>query len=263
MTTVLRALLIGGLLVAAGMLLDRRLQSPQHELRARDARIAELDRTLEAREQDLDALRGEVSSRNARIDELMREVGARDRLIAELETAARLMRVDHRIARLEVLEQTTDADDPSRVRTRVRFAELGEDGRELGTPRVATIEGRTAYVEALVVKFGDAHVAAGDAWRGTSICLFTRLFGDRQRPQDGTPIDAVGVRPTAYDGGDDELPFEADLWTRFWDYAHDPQAAAAAGVRAIHGEAPFVELRPGRSYRVELRASGGLTIVPE
>jgi hypothetical protein len=35
------------------------------------------------------------------------------------------------------------------------------------------------------------------------------------------------------------------------------------GVRAIHGEAPFIELRPGKTYRIELRASGGLTLVPE
>jgi len=36
-----------------------------------------------------------------------------------------------------------------------------------------------------------------------------------------------------------------------------------ADVRAIHGEAPFMELRPCKSYRVELRASGGLSIVAE
>jgi hypothetical protein len=28
----------------------------------------------------------------------------------------------------------------------------------------------------------------------------------------------------------------------------------------MHGEAPSIELRPGKTYRVELRASGGLTI---
>ena len=40
-------------------------------------------------------------------------------------------------------------------------------------------------------------------------------------------------------------------------------AAAEKGVRAIHGEAPFIEVRPGRSYKVELRASGGLSIRAE
>jgi len=263
MMTVLRTLVIGGLLVVVGMVLDRRLQSPRHELRVRDERIGELGQQLERRARDVEVLRERLAARDARVDELMREVGARDRAIAELEAAAALMRVDHRLARLEVLEQSSDPDDPDAVRTRVRFTEVDGDGDALGTPRVVEIEGRTAYVEALVVKFDDEHVAAGDAWRGTSICLFTRLFGDRQRPEQGAEIDPVGARPSAYHTGDDELPYERDLWERFWDYAHDPAAAAEAGVRAIHGEAPFVELRPGRSYRVELRASGGLTIAPE
>ena len=41
------------------------------------------------------------------------------------------------------------------------------------------------------------------------------------------------------------------------------QLARQMGVRAIHGEAPFIETRPGKTYSVELRASGGLTIQSE
>ena len=36
--------------------------------------------------------------------------------------------------------------------------------------------------------------------------------------------------------------------------------AESQGVRAIHGEAPFMKVRPGQSYEVELRSSGGLSI---
>ena len=53
------------------------------------------------------------------------------------------------------------------------------------------------------------------------------------------------------------------LWMRFWDYANDPEEAASVGVRAIHGEAPFIELREGSSYLVELRSSGGLSLTKE
>ena len=55
----------------------------------------------------------------------------------------------------------------------------------------------------------------------------------------------------------------AELWRRFWDYANDRELAERAGLRAVHGEAPFIELRPGGRYSVELRASGGLSIRPE
>jgi hypothetical protein len=119
------------------------------------------------------------------------------------------------------------------------------------------------YIETLVIKFGDQYVEEGDTLRGTSICLFRRLFGEDQPPTGGTPVDAVGIHPAVYGGDDVPDPFYGELWSRFWDYANDPDLARAKGVRALHGEAPFIELREGRTYRVELRSSGGLTIRAE
>ena len=57
--------------------------------------------------------------------------------------------------------------------------------------------------------------------------------------------------------------FEQELWSRFWDYANDRRLAESLGVRALQGEAPYMQLRPGKSYRVELRSSGGLNIITE
>ena len=56
---------------------------------------------------------------------------------------------------------------------------------------------------------------------------------------------------------------ERDLWANFWEYANNPAKAKKAGVRAAHGEAPSIRLQVGKRYRVELRASGGLSIVPD
>jgi len=136
-------------------------------------------------------------------------------------------------------------------------------GEPLGEARRCTIDGRVAYVDALVIKFDDEFVEQGDALRGTSLCLFRRLFGEYQFPSEGFPLDTEGQRPLPYAADDADPGFETRLWTKFWDYAHDPDAVAAAGVRAMHGEAPYMELRPGKTYRVELRASGGLSVEPE
>ena len=114
--------------------------------------------------------------------------------------------------------------------------------------------------QALDAEFDDRFVEAGDALRGTAICLFRRLFGENQSPSDGVPIDPAGEQPLVYAGDEPPPPLHRDLWNRFWEYANDPDLARERGVRAIHGEAPFIELRPGKRYRVELRASGGLTI---
>ncbi len=204
----------------------------------------------------------ELRVRDERIAELDREVATRGRRIQELEFRLELLKIDHRVARIDVLEQGPAPNEPGAIQTTVRFVELDGRGEPVGEGQVASVRGDRVYLESLVIKFDDAHVEAGDFLRGTSVCLFTRVFGEGTAPEAGTPIDSAGTRPHPYGAaGDRESDlFQAELWEKFWDYAHDPEAAAAKGVRAIHGEAPFVRARPGRSYRVELRASGGLSI---
>ncbi|MFT7465409.1 MAG: hypothetical protein ACI9EF_003776 [Pseudohongiellaceae bacterium] len=182
----------------------------------------------------------------------------REAEIEDLGRAMRYLKVDRRRARLTVLEQHRDASD-GLVETRVRFTELATDGTPFGPGIEAVLPGRFAYIESLVIKFNDDHVEQGDSWRGASLCLFRRMFTEDQRPEDGLILDPVGVEPLAY-GGDGDGSEVAPLWRRFWDYANDPEAAREAGVRAIHGEAPFIELRPDASYLLELRASGGLSL---
>ena len=93
--------------------------------------------------------------------------------------------------------------------------------------------------------------------------LFTRVFGEGTAPSSGFALDSPSALPVIF--GDDSLPepLFLELWSRFWDYANEPDLAALHGVRALHGEAPFMEMRPGQSYRIDLRASGGLSITPE
>lgn len=184
---------------------------------------------------------------------------ARDEALARaqvLATAMRHLKVDTRRARLSVLSQHTDVG--GQLTSQVAFQELDAQGEPLGEAVQAELTGKLAYVEALVIKFDDQLVEAGDPWRGASLCLFRRLFSETQRPEQGVLLDPPGQEPVGY-ADDDHQPADA-LWRNFWELADDPEAAAARGVRALHGEAPFVELRDGRRYLVELRASGGLTI---
>ncbi|MEE8468417.1 MAG: hypothetical protein V3T22_08180 [Planctomycetota bacterium] len=215
----------------------------------------------------IESLEGDIKDREGRIEELDLEVGvlsedldrARQQ-IKELEVSMWLLKVNHRVARIEVLEQGPSADDPSRTTTLVRFEELGPDGETVGPPREIEIDGKVLYIEGLVIKFGDDYVEGGDLLRGTSVAIFKRVFSENQAPSEGVEIDRPRTHPLPHRGDDLPDPFYEDLWERFWDYANDPQLAASKGVRAMHGEAPSIELRPGKTYRVELRASGGLTI---
>lgn len=194
-----------------------------------------------------------------RIGELESEVGRLEGEVARRDLQLQYLRERKRIARVDGVERLVAPDAPPR--TRFRFRELGEDGAPLGPTQVFELEGDVAYFDALVVKFDDRFVEENDLLRGSSLLLFRRIFGEHQRPADGFLIDAVGQRPSGYaaePGG--EPDFHRDLWRRFWEYALDPEVARQAGVRAMHGEAPFVKLAPGRAYEIELRLSEGLVV---
>ena len=226
------------------------------EIKGTEIKLAQRNERIASLEQDLQAHALQISA-------LTTELARSEQLRRQSESARLLLKVNHRAALMEVLEQGPDPTDPEQILTRVRFVELDAAGKPAGTPQEITVQGTRVYLESLVIKFDDTFVEGGDALRGTSVCLFKKMFGENTPAKSGTAIDAVGQRPHPYAQGDMIDPWFDELWRNFWNYANDPDAAAEKGVRAMHGEAPWIEARPGGRYRVDLRASGGLTITAE
>lgn len=214
---------------------------------------------IAAKNVEIAKLKDDVASKSAAIKKLNDDLAAAKKEVERLELALKLMKVDRRMARVVVLEQSPSAT-PGRVKTRVRFEEVDARGEPLGKPMELTIEGDVLYVDSLVVKFDDLLVEQGDPLRAASLCHFRRLFGEFQQPSEGVPIDAPGERPAAYGGAEGMSALDQEIWRDFWSLANDPKRAASMGIRAAHGEAPSMKLKPGEVYRVTLRASGGLTI---
>jgi hypothetical protein len=191
-----------------------------------------------------------------------RIIEAQRRIIGELEVkldrawASELIadiRVD-RLAKNAAGEQTMDL-------TFVQY----QRGTEIPlVKRSFSLPGDELYIDALVVQFDRAFVDVGDGLRGKSLLVFRRAFGDKQRPVDGVPLYTAGEGSVPEIARVDAKPtaFEIELWERFWTYANDPKAAAAAGVRIAQGEAPHVRARAGQVYQLTLRSSGGLEIKP-
>lgn len=247
-------LILGALTGVAGwwtLFINDQVNGHKAELLERDTRI--------------DQLEVDLTTSRARVEELDAEVQAKAQEIRELKVSMYLLKVDHRVAVIEVIDQRPAPDDPGEVITTVHFIELDEQGEPMGEPVEAVVSGKKVYLDSQVIKFDDEFVEGGDFLKGTSVALFRRIFGENQAPSAGTEIDSAGVHPHPYGGGGDSEAdvYYAELWQQFWNYANDPEAAAERGVRAIHGEAPSIEARPGKRYRVELRASGGLSIRPE
>jgi len=188
------------------------------------------------------------------------QIGALTERNHALEAAARLLRHTERRARIVVLSQEPGAD--GHVTTRIRFSELDSNGDVIGEPRELSLVGDEVYFDALVIKFEDTFVTAGDALKGKSLLLFRRIFSDRRRPAEGEVLDKAGQMPQAYAAERAPSPFERELWARFWELANDPEEAKRRGVRALHGEAVSTKLKRDRVYTITFRSTGELTIQP-
>lgn len=233
----------------------KQLQSTQQEL-------TETRADLEKRSKELKAQAAELKAKNAAIVTLEADVKRKSEEIMKLDTALRLLKVDHRLARISILDQSRDADSGI-VSTLIEFVELNDEGFPIDEPRQFRVRGEVVYVDNWVVKFDDKYIEQSDLDRATSLVLFRRIFGEQQEPQDGSLLDDTNRPPRAYTRGGVISEFEQRIWDDFWNIANDESRARELGIRAAHGEAISIRAEKGRSYRIQLRASDGLSIVPE
>ncbi len=204
-------------------------------------------------------IRQELKAKQAELDHLSEQLAEQSEEIERLDMANRLLKVDHRIAKMAVLDQWQRPHDKV-LMTSVAFGEVDDQGNLLDGYQTFNIEGDVVYIDAWVAKFLDDHVERGVPLRSTTLCLFRRLFGEHQRPSQGFALDVVGSLPAAYRRGQETSDLEQEIWGHFWDYANDPAKAKQIGLRALHGEAPSIRLDKEKMYWVLLRASDGLTI---
>ncbi len=215
----------------------------------------EPQKKLAAKEQELDAVLQDLESQKTQVKSLTGK-------LEKTETSLRLLKLKHRIARLKVLDQQP-IPDSDRVMTTVEFYEVNSEGVPISEGRKKfEIEGDRIYVECLVAKFEDKYVEAADLDRATAICLFQRIFGEYQQPQEGFELDQIGSSPTSYARGGQMSEFERKIWTDFWEFAGNREKASEIGIRAAHADAPSTRVKKGVTYQLEMRSTGEFTLVP-
>lgn len=220
----------------------------------------EPNKRLQEQEAKLQQALGDLQATQSRVEEQQQELAEKTLKIDQLETARYLLKVDQRIAELRVLSQTPGPEEGDPVVTTVEFVETDPEGKQIGEPQRFDVPGEQVYLEYLVVKFDDEYVEQAHLEKGTAICLFRRLFGSAQKPEEGFPLDAPNTRPTAYARGERMSEFEEQLWADFWDLAHDPDRLAELGIRNAQSNSPAIVARPGARYLLELRSTGDLTL---
>jgi hypothetical protein len=212
---------------------------------AADIELREKDREIEERNKRISALEGDLEIAKKRAE--------------KLEIAVRLLKVDHRLANVDVVKQMVGID--GKTYTDVTFTEVNDKNEAIADPQEFRLPGKAFHIAGWIVKFEDRFVETGDPERGTSLFAFKSIYGNEQKPIDGFPLDKPGKRPDAYGKGREVSSFEQDIWDDFWNLAHDKARKEALGVRSSHGAAVFIEdARPGWRYQVRLRSSGDLTL---
>ena len=114
----------------------------------------------------------------------------------ELKQAIGRLEFEQRVAEIIVTKQARS--DSGQLFTTLHFVEYARDGTTPLHARDFTIEGKRAHIDALVIKFDNESVKAGDPLRGHSIGLFTRLFDEKHSPEDAFPIDDPQQEPEFY-----------------------------------------------------------------
>jgi hypothetical protein len=225
---------------------------------------------LADKQAELEKVSADLTARRQEIVELTTHLEEKSREIDRLEVAMQLLKVRHRLARLKVLDQQevevpaaeAGAAPTKKLITKIEFVEVNEEGQPIGKPREFEIDGDLVFIDYLRVTFDDKYVEQSDLDRSTAICLFQRVFGEHQQPIDGFQLDDVGARPTAYARGSEMSDFERKIWSDFWTIANDPQQAAEMGIHAAHEVASAMRVKPGKTYEVDLRSTGDMTIRP-
>lgn len=172
---------------------------------------------------------------------------------------------DSRIA--EVLVTKSEYDEETRaIRTTIKFLEFDAANRPL-PPKYFTFEGNLIQFQALVIRFRDELVRAGDRLRGKSIYLFLKAFVLSKEKTQIFEITEPGDVPLGYKIPGERAAFEKKLWRDFWDYALKPEARDRSGIKNAQIEAPGSMFVPGSIYTLRIEHDGGIRIderpVPE
>jgi hypothetical protein len=175
----------------------------------------------------------------------------------KLEEVVQRLTDEKRVAEIIVTDDSTVDGVPHKT---LLFVEYARDGSSL-SPRKFHIEGEMVHVDAMVIKFERHFVSENDPFRGHSIALFTKIYGDHQTPERAEMIDAPGKIPDIYRGADPRVgPFEQGLWNDFWRLYDDESYRQEKGVRASSGQGVWGPFERDKLYTITLESDGGLSL---
>ena len=198
----------------------------------------------------------------ADLAELKEEYEKQTVLLERLETSMKLLKVDRRIANVTVLEKGEDEEGD--LYMEVSFTEVDENDEPVGATRNFTLKGEKFYIDGWIATFEDNYIENADELRAASMFVFKSIYGDAERPKDAQRLDIKSNEnaPPGIYNDHQKREFEQKIWGDFWKVCNDADLQRELGIRASQGQTSYMKPEEGKTYQVNIRASGGMTLKP-
>jgi len=219
---------------------------PSQDAKQAIANLAEMTKKYEAQEAAL----LETTEKNKQL------VVLNDRL----ESSIKLLKVDRRMANVTVLKKTKDENGETMME--VSFTEVNEKDEPIGATKNFTLKGDKFYIDGWVATFEDEYIEQADELRAASMFAFKSIYGDAEPPKNGQRLDIESNGAPGIYKDDRKRAFEDKIWSDFWKVCNDPDLQHELGIRTSGGRTSYIEAIEGKTYQVNIRATGDMSLNP-
>ena len=207
---------------------------------------------------DFEKQQNELAESQKKLDIVNEQLDTATELNERLAISMKLLKADKRVANIEVL--SIDKGEDGSQMMDVSFTDVGPDGEEVGSSKVFTIKGTKIYVDGWVVAFEDKYVEQADELRGASLFVFRSIYGDEEAPRDGQRLDVDSRELPGLYHDNRKSEFAQKIWSDFWRVSNNAHRQDELGIRASHGISNYIEGQEGKTYQIEIRASGSMNL---
>ena len=176
----------------------------------------------------------------------------------DLKAAISNLSEENQIGYAKVLSQDTRDGE---LFTKILFVEADpEDFTKQVLRKEYEIQGDVVHFDTLIITFGNELVMDG---KERAMYLWRRIYGEKQTPEQGFPIEAEGQPSPRYAQLCEKLSIEDGqlFWDEIWQLSNNPKRLENLGIKAVYGNAIYRQLKPGLIYIFKVSASG--TLYPE
>ena len=180
----------------------------------------------------------------------------------ELKTAIANLSQEEQIGYAKVLSQETR---DGQLFTKILFVEADpEDFTKHILRKEYEIQGDVIHFDTLIVTFGSELVMDG---KERAMYLWRRVYGEKQTPEQGFPIETEGKPSPRYTQLCEKLSIEDGqlFWDEIWQLSNNPKRLEKIGIKAVYGNAIYRQLKPGLIYIFKVSSTGSLypEIIPD